>query len=189
MPNLIGKTENEAKNMLLVNNLKLAKDGITYEASYKQSKGKVIGQFPYQPNDSVPPGTEITLTVSSGLPEEAGPMSVSIPIKPAQEGKASTVKILLTDATYDTPTEYQTLSNVTKTEMLQVKLVVSPDKNAVIQVKVDNNIADLITVTYQDYLMQKKRQACNAGHWNAEYRRRRDGDSAAGRHQQAGRDG
>lgn len=155
MPNLIGKTENEAKNMLLVNNLKLAKDGITYEASYKQSKGKVIGQFPYQPNDSVPPGTEITLTVSSGLPEEAGPMSVSIPIKPAQEGKASTVKILLTDATYDTPTEYQTLSNVTKTEMLQVKLVVSPDKNAVIQVKVDNNIADLITVTYQDYLMQK----------------------------------
>ncbi|WP_201318439.1 MULTISPECIES: Stk1 family PASTA domain-containing Ser/Thr kinase [unclassified Paenibacillus] len=155
MPNLIGKTENEAKNMLLVNNLNLAKDGITYEASYKQSKGKVIGQFPYQPNDSVPPGTEITLTVSSGLPEEAGPMSVSIPIKPAQEGKASTVKILLTDATYDTPTEYQTLSNVTKTEMLQVKLVVSPDKNAVIQVKVDNNIADLITVTYQDYLMQK----------------------------------
>ncbi|WP_281887782.1 Stk1 family PASTA domain-containing Ser/Thr kinase [Paenibacillus sp. YYML68] len=163
MPNLIGLSENEAKNKLLVSGLKLAKDGITYEASYKQSKGKVVEQFPFKANENTPPGTEISLTVSSGLPAEAGPMSVNIPIKPAREGKPSTVKIILTDAAYDTPFEYQTLTNVTKTEMLQVKLIVSPDKNALIQVKVDNNIADLITVTYQDYLAQKSGKPVTPG--------------------------
>ncbi|WP_159887065.1 Stk1 family PASTA domain-containing Ser/Thr kinase [Paenibacillus puerhi] len=155
MPNLIGKTENEAKNLIQVSKLKLAKDGITQEASYKQSKGKVIKQFPYDPNADVPPGTEVSITVSSGLPPEAGPMSVDIQIKPAAEGKPSKIRIMLTDAVHDTPYEYQTLSNVTNTEMLQVKLVVSPDKNAVIQVEVDGSTDDLITVTYQDYKMQK----------------------------------
>ncbi|SDD98332.1 serine/threonine protein kinase [Paenibacillus sp. UNCCL117] len=163
MPNLIGKTENEAKNMILVSGLKLAKDGVTQEANYKQSKGKVIKQFPFEPNDDVAPGTEISITVSSGLPPEAGPMSVNIPLKPAREGHPSTIKILLTDAANDTPFEYQTLSNVTTTEMLQVKLIVSPDKNAVIQVKVDNTTADLTTVTYTDYLAQKSGKPVTPG--------------------------
>lgn len=154
MPNLIGKTEKEAQNMIMVNNLKLSSGDITYEASYKQTKGRVIKQFPYEPGDEVSPGEEIKLIVSSGFPEEAGPMSVHVPIKPASEGKPSTVKIILSDAQYDNY-EYQTLNNVVKTETLEVRLVVSPEKNAVIQVKVDNNIADVITVTYQDYLAQK----------------------------------
>lgn len=154
MPNLVGKTENEAKNMIMVSNLKLAKDGINYEPSYKQSKGRVIKQFPYEANDDVSPGSEIKLIISSGLPEEAGQMSINVPIKPAKEGKASTVKIILSDAQYDNY-EYQTVSNVTKPETVEVKLVVSPDKKAVIQIKVDNNISDVLTVTYQDYLAQK----------------------------------
>lgn len=154
MPNLIGKTEKEAQSMIMVNNLKLASGDISYEASYKQTKGRVIKQFPYEPGDDVSPGSEIKLIVSSGLPEEAGPMSVHVPVKPASEGNPSTIKILLSDAQHDN-FEYQTLNNVIKTETLEVKLVVSPEKNAVIQVKVDNNTADVITVTYQDYLAQK----------------------------------
>ncbi|WP_284638931.1 Stk1 family PASTA domain-containing Ser/Thr kinase [Paenibacillus silviterrae] len=153
MPNLVGLTEAEARNRITVSNLKLAKDGINVETSYKQPKGKVITQFPFQPNEEVSAGSEIKLIISSGLPEEAGPMTVSVPVKPAREGKSSTVKILLTDAQYDN-FEYQTL-NITKTEAVSVKLVVSPEKNATIQVKVDNATADIMTVTYQDYLAQK----------------------------------
>ncbi|MEK8131954.1 Stk1 family PASTA domain-containing Ser/Thr kinase [Paenibacillus filicis] len=163
MPNLIGKTEKEAKNMILVSGLKLAKDGITQEASYKQSKGKVMDQFPFKPNDDVAPGSEISLIVSSGLPPEAGQMTVNVPIKPAKEGSPSTVKILLTDAVYDTPFEYQTLNDVTKTEMLQVKLTVSPDKEAVIQIKVDNKTADITTVNYKDYQDQKSGKPVTPG--------------------------
>lgn len=162
MPNLIGKTEKEAQNMIMVSNLKLASGDISYEASYKQTKGRVIKQFPYEPGDDVSPGAEIKLIVSSGLPEEAGPMSVHVPIKPANEGKPSTVKIILSDAQYDNY-EYQTLNNVVKTESLEVKLVVAPEKNAVIQVKVDNNIADVITYTYQDFLAQKNGVAPGTG--------------------------
>lgn len=153
MPNLVGLTEAEARNRLTVSNLKLAKDGINVESSYKQPKGKVIEQFPFRYNEEVPAGAEIKLIISSGLPEEAGPMTVSVPIKPAREGKSSTVKILLTDAQYDNY-EYQTL-NISKPEAVSVKLVVSPEKNATIQVKVDNNTADIRTVTYQDFLAQK----------------------------------
>lgn len=87
MPNLIGKTENEARNMVMVNNLKLSNENVSYEASYKQTKGRVIEQFPYQPGDEVSPGAEIKLIVSSGFPEEAGPMSVPVTIKPTSEGK------------------------------------------------------------------------------------------------------
>ncbi|MCZ8511429.1 Stk1 family PASTA domain-containing Ser/Thr kinase [Paenibacillus filicis] len=155
MPNLIGKTEAEARNQILASNLKLGKDAVTYESSYKQSKGRVIVQFPFQPNDDVYAGSEVSkLIVSSGLPDDAGPMTVTVPVKPAREGKPSTVKIILSDAQYDN-FEYQTLNNVTKTENVDVKLVVAPDKKATIQLKVDNQITDIRTVTYQDYLAQK----------------------------------
>lgn len=155
MPNLIGKTEAEARSILQKSNLQLAKDSVTTEANYKQSKGRVIMQFPFNPGDDVYPGAEITkLVISSGLPDDAGPMTVTVPVKPAKEGVPSNVEIYLSDATIDN-TKYQTLSNVTKTENVDVKLVVAPDKNATITVNVDGQKADYRTVTYQDYLAQK----------------------------------
>jgi serine/threonine-protein kinase len=153
MPSLVGLTEAEAKNKITVSGLKLAKDGISYETSYKQPKGKVIKQFPYEYNDEVSRGAEIKLVVSSGLPEDAGPMTVSIPVKPAKEGKTSEIKIMLTDAQYDN-FEYKTV-NVSKPENIDVKLVVAPDKNAVIQVQQDGSVIDIRTITYQDYLSKK----------------------------------
>lgn len=160
MPDLVGLTEAEAKSKITVNNLKLAADGITYETSYKQPKGKVITQFPYKYKDEVPPGTEIKLIISSGYPEEAGPMTVTVPIKPAKEGKASTVKIVLSDAAYDN-FDYKTLTNVTKATTAEVNLVLSPDKDAKITIKQDNIVADVITVTYQDYLAWKSGKPFN----------------------------
>ncbi|WP_375540936.1 Stk1 family PASTA domain-containing Ser/Thr kinase [Paenibacillus tyrfis] len=154
MPNLIGMTENEAKTTLSVKSLKLAKDGISRQPSYKQSKGRVTEQFPFEANDDVTPGTEITLTVSSGLPPEAGQMTVPVQIKPSKEGQAGTAKVILSDATVENA-EYQKLTNVTKTETLEVKLVVSPDKNATIQIRGDNIQNDSMTITYKDYQDQK----------------------------------
>ncbi|CAG7622940.1 Stk1 family PASTA domain-containing Ser/Thr kinase [Paenibacillus allorhizosphaerae] len=154
MPNLLGKMEAEAKSTLEKSNLKLAKEGITFEASYKAPKGRVIKQFPYEPDELVAPGSEIKLVISSGLPEDAGQMKVSVPVTPAREGIASTVRIILSDAVSDNK-EVQKVSNVMKAESVDVNLVVSPDKNAVITVKVDEKNADLITVTYQNYLDQK----------------------------------
>ncbi|WP_282941726.1 Stk1 family PASTA domain-containing Ser/Thr kinase [Paenibacillus sp. RC67] len=160
MPDLVGLTEAEAKSKITVNNLKLAADGITYETSYKQPKGKVITQFPYKYKEEVPPGTEIKLIISSGYPEEAGPMTVTVPIKPAKEGKASTVKIILSDAAYDN-FDYKTLTNVTKATTTDVNLVLSPDKDATIIIKQDNIVADMITVTYQDFLAWKSGKPFN----------------------------
>ncbi|AFC31954.1 serine/threonine protein kinase with PASTA sensor [Paenibacillus mucilaginosus 3016] len=150
MPNLIGLSENEAKNKILVNKLKIAKDGVSYQPNYKLSQGKVISQFPYQPDEVVAPGTEISLTVSSGLPKEAGQMAVNVPVRPAKEGAVSTVKIILTDASRES-VEYQTLTGVDKLQTFQVNVVVSPEQNASIQIKADNTVIDVITVTYEDF--------------------------------------
>ncbi|MCZ8520197.1 MULTISPECIES: Stk1 family PASTA domain-containing Ser/Thr kinase [Paenibacillus] len=150
MPNLIGLSENEARNKILVNKLKIAKDGVSYQENYKLSQGKVISQFPYKPDEAVPVGTEITLTVSSGLPKEAGQMTVNVPIRPAKEGAVSTVKIILTDASRESA-EYQTVTGVDKLQTFQVNVVVSPDQNASIQIKADNTVVDVITVTYEDF--------------------------------------
>ncbi|OXM85854.1 Stk1 family PASTA domain-containing Ser/Thr kinase [Paenibacillus rigui] len=162
MPDLVGLSEAEARSRITVSNLKLAKDGISVEPSYKQPKGKVIKQFPYEYNDEVSRGEEIGLIISSGLPSDAGPMTIQVPIKPLKDGAASTVKILLSDATNDnTPVEYKTIPNVTKATTTEVKLVVAPDKTATIQVKADNTLTDLLTVTYQDYQAQKNGKPFN----------------------------
>ncbi|MDF2960139.1 MAG: serine/threonine protein kinase [Paenibacillus sp.] len=160
MPDLEGLSEAEAKSRITVSNLKLAPDGINVEASYKQPKGKVIKQFPYKYNDEVSPGAEIKLIISSGLPEDAGPMKVPVTIKPTKEGKETTVKLILTDAQYDN-FEYKTINKVTKATTVDVNLVVSPEKRAVIQIKQDNVLADMITVTYDDFIAQKNGKPFN----------------------------
>ncbi|PZE22520.1 Stk1 family PASTA domain-containing Ser/Thr kinase [Paenibacillus xerothermodurans] len=153
MPDLVGLTEAAARSRIAMNDLKLAPDGITTETSYKQPKGKVIKQFPYQYNDEVARGESIKLIISSGLPPEAGEMTVPVTVKPAEDGKETAAKIILSDAAYDSY-DYKTLK-VTKPTTVDVKLVVSPNKSAVIQIKQANVVADMITVTYDDYTAHK----------------------------------
>jgi serine/threonine protein kinase len=154
MKDLVGLTEEAAKALIIANKLKLEPGGVTYEANYKQPKGRVIKQFPYEYEDEVSPGEVIKLVISSGLPEDAGPMIIKIPYAPVTEGKATSIKITLTDAQYE-DFDYKVIPNVTKPATVEVKLVVAPDKNAVIKIRQDNNLVDLITVTYQDYVAQK----------------------------------
>ncbi|MBD0379349.1 Stk1 family PASTA domain-containing Ser/Thr kinase [Paenibacillus sedimenti] len=154
MPDLVGMTEKEAKDQIAKLNLKLAVNAITREKTYKQPKGKVIDQFPYKKNQDVSAGLEITsLIISDGLPEDAGQLNVSIPVKPTEEGKDSEFKIVVSDAQYDN-FEYKT-EKVTKPQNLDVKVIVSPDKKAVILIKEGDNLVNSITRTYQDYLDQK----------------------------------
>lgn len=154
MPDLVGMTEKDAKDQIAKLNLKLAVNAITREKTYKQPKGKVIDQFPYRKNQDVSAGSEITsLVISDGLPEDAGQLNVSIPVKPTEEGKDSEFKIVVSDAQYDN-FEYKT-EKVSKPQNLDVKVIVSPDKKAVILIKEGDNLVNSITRTYQDYLDQK----------------------------------
>jgi serine/threonine-protein kinase len=153
MPDLVGRTIDEAKARLEVSGLKLD-NNVTREPSYKQDEGKIIKQYPYEPNDEVSLGEEIKVVLSSGLPAEAGQMMISVPIKPEQDGKNSTIKIMLSDARYDDLFEVKSLT-VSKTAVVDVKAIVSRNKKATIQVKRDDKVVDVITKTYQDYLDQK----------------------------------
>lgn len=154
MPDLVGLTEAEAKAQITKAGLKLAVNGITREKSYKVAKGRVIAQFPYEKNADVSAGSEISsLVISDGLPEDAGQLTVSVPVKPVAEGKDSVFKIIVSDAQYEN-FEYLT-EKVSKPQNLDVKVIVSPDKKAVILIKEGDSLVNSITRTYQDYLDQK----------------------------------
>ncbi|MDQ0876617.1 beta-lactam-binding protein with PASTA domain/tRNA A-37 threonylcarbamoyl transferase component Bud32 [Paenibacillus sp. V4I3] len=153
MPDLVGMTEAEAKAQLTKLNLKLPVNGITREKSYKVAKGKVVKQFPFEKNQDVSVGSEISLIISDGLPEDAGQLAVSIAVKPTTEGKDSEFKIVVSDAQYEN-FEYKT-EKVSKPQNMDVKVIVSPDKKAVILIKEGDNLVNSITRTYQDYLDQK----------------------------------
>lgn len=153
MPDLVGLTEAEAKAQITKLNLKLPVNGITREKSYKVAKGKVITQFPFDKNQDVSVGSEISLVISDGLPEDAGQLSVSVGVKPTTEGKDSVFKIIVSDAQYEN-FEYLT-EKVSKAQNLDVKVIVSPEKKAVILIKEGDSLVNSITRTYQDYLDQK----------------------------------
>ncbi|MDR6551526.1 Stk1 family PASTA domain-containing Ser/Thr kinase [Paenibacillus qinlingensis] len=153
MPDLVGMAEAEAKAQITKLGLKLPVNGITREKSYKVAKGKVIAQFPYKKDEEASIGGDVSLVISDGLPEEAGQLTVSVPVKPTTEGKDSVFKIIVSDAQYEN-FEYLT-EKVSKPQNLDVKVIVSPDKKAVILIKEGDSLVNSITRTYQDYLDQK----------------------------------
>jgi eukaryotic-like serine/threonine-protein kinase len=147
MPSLIGLTEAEARAKITLNNLKVQE--VVKEPSLKQPAGRVFNQWPFDPNTPVSRGQEIKIYVSTGLPEDSGEVKVSMPVQPATEGEESQIRIIITDARYD---NFEYVSKViTKTETIDVKVVVTKDKNAVIQVRRDNQLVNSRTVTYKDF--------------------------------------
>ncbi|MFB7812920.1 Stk1 family PASTA domain-containing Ser/Thr kinase [Paenibacillus chitinolyticus] len=151
MPALVGLSKEEAISRITVSKLKLG--AVTEEPSYKVAKGKVIKQFPYEPDNDVPVGQSIGLIVSSGMPQEAGQMIVNVPLVPSSEGKKSTFKVLVSDAQGDNR-EYRT-ETISSPSAVDVKVIVAPDKNAVITVKEDDKVVSVTTRTYQDFLNQQ----------------------------------
>jgi serine/threonine-protein kinase len=156
MPDLTGKTKQEAINTLTLQNLSLAqpeKVGIIYKPSFQQPKDKIFLQFPFKPGDDVDPGQNtIVIYISTGDPADAGNMTISVPLKPAKEGESSTFRINLTDARNDNVD--LTTIDVSETKIQNIKVTVTKDTKADVKIYRDNALYDSKTYTYQDYLNQ-----------------------------------
>lgn len=157
MPDVIGKTVAEAETTLMVNGLKLmpGEKGKELMASFDVPAGRIIDTYPVKKGEDTDPGMEIKLYVSSGPPKDAGEIVVSLPLKAAKDGKSSIFRIMVSDARYDNY-EYKTME-VANTEIFNVKVTVTKDKNALIQIFRDNVLYDSMTKTYEDYMDQKNK--------------------------------
>ncbi len=95
----------------------------------------------------MPTGTEITITVSSGLPADAKEFTFNINVAPAQLGTSSDVRIVYSDATgQNIECCSQKISDWTT---IPVKVILAPGKEAVVMVHRDNQFVDTFTRTYE----------------------------------------
>jgi len=147
MPDLRGLTIGPATVILEKEGLILAKDGIKKEKTYSP-KDYIYKQFPYQPNEPVEPGAEITLFISDGLPDEAIEYLKSVKVVPTNPGEKTTFKFLVTDASGES-VEWG-ITDITEEKTYTIRLVLSPKKNAVISVYSNEKPYDTHTVTYEE---------------------------------------
>jgi serine/threonine protein kinase/beta-lactam-binding protein with PASTA domain len=156
MPDLTGKTKQEAINTLDLQGLSLAKPdkvGIIYKPSFQQPKDKIFDQFPFKAGMDVDPGQDsIIIYISTGDPADAGDMTISVPLKPANEGKSSIFRINLTDARNDN-VNLSTI-DITESKIENITVTVTKDTNAVLKIYRDNVPYYSKPYTYQDYLNQ-----------------------------------
>ncbi|WP_338555825.1 Stk1 family PASTA domain-containing Ser/Thr kinase [Paenibacillus sp. KS-LC4] len=151
MPNLIGKTVAEAKDIVKANGLTLSDDDILYEPSYVQAKGLVLNQAQYKPNDPVPKGASISIRVSSGPSAEAKEHQFNVVISPAKAGKTSEIRIVYTDARGQN-IEWGR-NQIQDTQTFPVTVVLAPNTEAMITIYRDSQFVDTKSVTY-DQLAQ-----------------------------------
>ncbi|WP_274361545.1 Stk1 family PASTA domain-containing Ser/Thr kinase [Paenibacillus thermotolerans] len=136
MPDLIGRDPNEARALLERENLVLKEGNIIKDKAYFPV-GKVFKQFPYEPGQMVtPPGDEIQIYVSSGLPDDARVTNYDVTVGPQQDGVESVIRIVVSDAMGDSKEAVR--QKVTQFETFSVELVTSPSKNAVIEIYRDD---------------------------------------------------
>jgi serine/threonine protein kinase len=162
MPDLTGKTKQEAISILSLQNLSLAKPekvGVIYKPSFQQQKDKIYDQSPYKAGEDVDPGQDgIVIYISTGDPADAGDMTITtVPLKPAKDGSPSTFRITLTDARNDNK-DVMTVE-VSESQIKTIKVTVTKDTNAVVNYYRDNAFYETKTYTYQDYLNQTQTPA------------------------------
>ncbi|MCI3921535.1 Stk1 family PASTA domain-containing Ser/Thr kinase [Paenibacillus sp. TRM 82003] len=146
MPDLVGKTLEEARALLEREGLELNDKNIEREPRYFE-EGRVAEQHPYKPGEAVkPPGEDIMVTVSSGLPQEARVTTYTVRVGPAQQEQSSTVRIVLTDAMGE---RVEVVNQAVQSEQsLPFRVVTSPTKDAVIEVYRDGTLLDQLTWTH-----------------------------------------
>ncbi|SFS61443.1 Stk1 family PASTA domain-containing Ser/Thr kinase [Paenibacillus sp. BC26] len=147
MPKLIDKSEKDAIALIKSKGLKINEADIVREPSYKE-KGTVIAQYPFDPEAPVSEGADITLTVSSGLPEEAIEYTFNIVISPAVAGKTSEIRITYTDARGEN-IEWGK-RKIKDTQSFPVKVVLDPNTEAMVTIYRDNQFTDTFSKTYED---------------------------------------
>ncbi len=150
MPDLVGKTLDEAKAMLKERNIPLAKDGIQEKSSFETKAGLVMEQWPFNPNDKVPADYSdgVRLTVSSGYPPEALEYTFEVPVGPAVDGQKSKIQIMYGDARGENR-DWGT-KTVGKPQYLSVDLILSPNMNGYVSVMRDGVLLDTYPVSYID---------------------------------------
>lgn len=147
MPNLIGRTVQEAQALLERAGLDFDEKKVTREKAYFE-KGRVYKQFPYEPGDSVkPPGEDIEIFVSDGLPDEAAVTTYTIMIGPKEQGGESAIRILVSDAMGDRKEVVN--GAVSAEKSFTFELVTSPSKNAVIELFQDDEKVEQYTWTHR----------------------------------------
>lgn len=143
MPNLVGLTEEEMKAKMERLGLRLQ---LERAPSYKP-EGMVIEQS-YRPDNRLERGTWVRVTVSSGLPEEARRVKEEVDVY-LNPGEKANIEIKVTDATG----ENKTIENYTITQSIkfQIPVVLSPSKDALIQVYKDGQLYQEKQVRYSDF--------------------------------------
>ncbi|MBN6185890.1 Stk1 family PASTA domain-containing Ser/Thr kinase [Aneurinibacillus sp. BA2021] len=143
VPNLIGLTEEEMKTKVESLGLRLQ---LERKPSY-ESEGKVIEQS-YKPGNQLEKGTWIRVTVSTGLPQEARRVIEPVDVY-LNSGEKAHIEIKVTDAAIDN----KTVENYTISESMRFKVsvVLSPSKDALIQVYRDGQLDQEKQVRYSDY--------------------------------------
>lgn len=148
MPNLIGTSLDEAKDLLKASELVLEDADILNEPSYIHQKGYVISQNPYEPKDQVVKGSKISITISSGPPKDAKEHRFNIVISPAEAGKTSEIRIVYSDARGE-DIEWDK-RQITGTQTFPVTVVLAPDTEATVTVYRDNQFIDRKSITYEE---------------------------------------
>lgn len=148
MPDLVGKTLDEAKAILLQNNLTLDEEKLSYEPSFTP-KGQVFKQFPVEPGDQVPVGQKVQLWISNGYPQGTKERNIDVTVPPAEDGKQSTVRITVDDATGQDIEKVKS-QKIKSATTFRVTLVLTPDTQGVIKIYRDNVQQEEIPVPYDD---------------------------------------
>ncbi|QJC52371.1 Stk1 family PASTA domain-containing Ser/Thr kinase [Paenibacillus albicereus] len=147
MPDLVGKTVEEARKLIEEAGLQLREDNIVKEGSYKP-EGEVLSQFPYDAGSPARKGEQVSITVSSGLPRDALEYTFDLLISPARAGRASEIRIVYTDATgKDIEAHKRAIKD---TRSFPVKVVLAPNTEAFVSVYRDGQLADTFSRTYDE---------------------------------------
>ncbi|WP_138751676.1 Stk1 family PASTA domain-containing Ser/Thr kinase [Paenibacillus sinopodophylli] len=150
MPNLIGTSLDEAKDLIKAYELTLDDGDILYEPSYVHQKNYVISQDPFKPKDQVSKGSKVSIRVSSGPPADAKEHKFNISISPAEAGKTSEIRIVYSDAQGENMEWGK--RQITTMQTFPVTVIVAPDTEARVTVYRDNQFIDTKTITYDELL-------------------------------------
>lgn len=147
LPDIINKTEAEAKALL--EGAKLVLGEVKEESSFTVDKGKVTKTWAYEVGAPVPPGTAITIYISTGYPPEALNYTFNVPVAPTQEGKNSKVRIEFIDARNNGEKQDWGTRTIGKSQVLSVNLVLAPNKDGSVIVTQDG-VLETYVIPYID---------------------------------------
>lgn len=147
MPDLTDMRLKDAKVLLKSLNLVLEEKDIKYEPSYLFDKDHVISQG-NTPHDQIEKGSNVTISVSSGYPDDAKSYQFNVRVSPALQGTASEIRIHYSDARG----ENMELDprTITSTVDIPVTLVLDPDTVAQVSVYRDGTFMDIRSIYYKD---------------------------------------